>query len=107
MIRNTLFAAVAALALSSAALIPGAAVAQTLPQHAPLTQADVGAFIRDADGTAIGSLKALNGNQAVVWLGFFNTEGNHLITVPSSEISAQGGRLVLNDVPATTVASGW
>jgi hypothetical protein len=96
MIRNTLFAAAAVLALTT-----GAAMAQNV------TQADVGSFVRDQNGTAIGSLKAIQGDRAVVWLGFFNTPGNHLVTVPSHDIASAGGQLVLNNVPAATVASNW
>jgi hypothetical protein len=96
MIRNTLLAAAAVLALST-----GAAMAQTI------TQADVGSFVRDPSGMAIGSLDAIHGDQATVHLGFFNTEGNHLVTIPLSQLADNGGRLVLNNVPAATVASGW
>jgi hypothetical protein len=79
----------------------GAAMAQTI------TQDDVGSFVRDQSGTAIGSLDAIQGNQAVVHLGFFNTPGNHLVTVPLSELADNGGSLVLNNVPAAAVASNW
>ncbi len=96
MIRNTLFAAVAALALTS-----GAAMAQTI------TQADVGSFVRDQSGMAIGSLDAIQGNQAVVHLGFFNTPGNRLVTLPLSQLADNGGRLVLNTVPGAAMASNW
>jgi hypothetical protein len=96
MIRNTIFAAAAALTLMS-----GAAMAQTI------TQADVGSFVRDANGMAIGSLDAIHGDQATVHLGFFNTEGNHLVTIPLNQLADQGGRLVLNNVPAAAVASNW
>jgi hypothetical protein len=95
MIRNTIFAA-AALTLMS-----GAAMAQNI------TQADVGSFVRDSSGMAIGSLDAIHGDQAVVHLGFLNTEGNHLVTIPLSQLADQGGRLVLNHVPAAAVASNW
>jgi len=94
MIRNTMFAA-AVLTLMS-----GAAMAQTV------TQADVGNFVRDQDGVAIGSLKAIQGDQAVVHLGFVNTPGNRLVMVPLSQLSTNGGRVVLNTVPAAAVASG-
>ncbi len=94
MIRNTMFAA-AVLTLMS-----GAAMAQTV------TQADVGNFVRDQDGVAIGSLKAIQGEQAVVHLGFVNTPGNRLVMVPLSQLSNNAGRVVLNNVPAATVASG-
>ena len=90
MIRNTIFAAAAALALTA-----GAAVAQAQSIQ-PVTQADVGHFVRDQNGTVIGSLKAIEGNQAVVWYGFFNTPGNHLETVPLGQLASNGGRLVLN-----------
>ncbi len=95
MIRNTIFAA-AVLTLMS-----GAAMAQTA------TQADVGNFVRDQSGIAIGSLKAIQGDQAVVHLGFFNTPGNRLVMVPLTELSNNSGRVVLNNVPAAVVASGW
>jgi len=94
MIRTTIFAA-AVLTLMS-----GAAMAQTV------TQADVGNFVRDQDGVAIGSLKAIQGDQAIVHLGFFNTPGNRLVMVPLSQLSNDGGRVVLNNVPAAAVASG-
>ncbi len=94
MIRNTIFAA-AALTLMS-----GAAMAQTV------THADVDNFVRDQNGLAIGSLKAIQGDQAVVHLGFFNTPGNRLVMVPLSQLSNNGGRVVLNNVPAAAVASG-
>ncbi len=94
MIRDTIFAA-AVLTLMS-----GAAMAQTV------TQADVGNFVRDQSGMAIGSLKAIQGDQAVVHLGFFNTPGNRLVMVPLSQLSNNGGRVVLNNVPAAAVASG-
>ncbi len=96
MIRNTIFAAAAALVLTT-----GVAMAQNV------TQADVGSFVRDQSGMAIGSLKAIQGNQAVVHLGFFNTPGNRLVTVPLSQFADSGGRLVLNNVPAAAVASNW
>lgn len=67
------------------------------PVLAQPTQADVGSFLRSPDGEVIGSLHAINGNQAVVWYGFVNTPGNHLASVPLSSISTQGQRLVLND----------
>jgi hypothetical protein len=71
MIRNTILAAAAALALTS-----GAAMAQSI------TQADVGSFVRDQSGMAIGSLQAIQNGQAVVHLGFVNTPGNRLVTLP-------------------------
>jgi len=95
MIRTTMFAA-AVLTLMS-----GAAMAQTV------TQADVGNFVRDQTGLAIGSLKTIQGDQAVVHLGFVNTPGNRLVMVPLSQLSNNGGRVVLNDGPAAAVASGW
>jgi len=96
MIRNTIFAAAAALTLMS-----GAAMAQTI------TQADVGSFVRDSSGQAIGSLQAIHNGQAIVHLGFFNTPGNRLVTLPLSQLADNGGRLVLNSVPAASVASNW
>jgi hypothetical protein len=96
MIRNTIFAAAAALTLMS-----GAAMAQTA------TQADVGSFVRDSSGQAIGSLDAIQNGQATVHLGFFNTPGNHVVTVPLSQLADNGGRLVLNSVPTAAVASSW
>jgi hypothetical protein len=94
MIRTTILAAAAALALTS-----GAAMAQTA------TQADIGSFVRDGSGQAIGSLDAIQGNQAIVHLGFFNTPGNRLVTVPLSQLADNGGRLVLNTVPGAAMAS--
>jgi hypothetical protein len=32
---------------------------------------------------------------------------NRLVTIPLSQLADQGGRLVLNDVPAAAVASNW
>jgi hypothetical protein len=96
MIRNTIFAAAAALTLMS-----GAAMAQTI------AQADVGSFVRDGSGQAIGSLDAIQNGQAIVHLGFFNTPGNHLVTVPLSQLADNGGRLVLNTVPGAAMASSW
>ncbi len=95
MIRNTIFAAAVLMLMS------GAAMAQTV------TQADVGNFVRDQNGMAIGSLKAIRGDQAVVHLGFFNTPGNRFVTVLLGQLSYNGGRVVLNNVPAAAVASGW
>jgi hypothetical protein len=94
MIRNTILAAAAALALTS-----GAAMAQSI------TQADVGSFVRDQSGMAIGSLQAIQNGQAVVHLGFVNTPGNRLVTLPLNQIADNGGRLVLNTVPGAAVAS--
>jgi len=94
MIRNTILAAAAALALTS-----GAAMAQSI------TQADVGSFVRDSSGQAIGSLQAIQNGQAVVHLGFFNTPGNRLVTLPLNQLSDNGGSLVLNTVPGAAVAS--
>jgi len=94
MIRNTIFAAAAALTLMS-----GAAMAQTV------TQADVGSFVRDSSGQAIGSLQAIQNGQAVVHLGFFNTPGNRLVTLPLNQLADNGGRLVLNTVPGAAMAS--
>jgi hypothetical protein len=94
MIRNTIFAAATALALTS-----GAAMAQGI------TQSDVGSFVRDSSGQAIGSLQAIQNGQAVVHLGFFNTPGNRLVTLPLNQIADNGGRLVLNTVPGAAVAS--
>jgi hypothetical protein len=96
MFRNTIFAAIAALTLMSGAAMAGS-----------ITEADVGSFARDSSGMAIGSLNAIQNGQAVVHLGFFNTPGNHLVTVPLSQLAANGGRLVLNNVPAAAVASSW
>jgi hypothetical protein len=94
MIRNTIFAAAAALTLMS-----GAAMAQTI------TQADVGSFVRDGSGQAIGSLDAIQGNEATIHLGFVNTPGNRLVTLPLSQLADNGGRLVLNTVPGAAMAS--
>jgi hypothetical protein len=94
MFRNTLLAAAAALTLST-----GAAFAQSAQP------ADIGSFIYNQDGVAIGSLDAIQGNQATVHLGFFNTPGNHLVTVPASELASQGGQLVLNGSGASQVAT--
>jgi hypothetical protein len=92
MIRNTILAA-------ALTLMSGAAMAQGI------TQADVGSFVRDQSGTAIGSLQAIQNGQAVVHLGFFNTPGNRLVTLPLNQIADNGGRLVLNTVPGAAVAS--
>ena len=102
MIRNTLFAAAAALALTAGAAVAQPAQAQSIQS---VTQADVGHFVRDQNGTVIGSLKAVEGNQAVVWYGFFNTPGNHLETVPLGQLASNGGRLVLNDAGAAHYAA--
>ncbi len=96
MIRNTILAAAAAMALTS-----GAAMAQTI------TQADVGSFVRDSSGQTIGSLQAIQNGQAIVHLGFFNTPGNHLVTLPLNQLADNGGRLVLNTAPSAAVASSW
>ena len=98
MIRNTIFAAAAALALTAGAAVAQPAQAQSAYDQSiqSVTQADVGHFVRDQNGTVIGSLKAVEGNQAVVWYGFFNTPGNHLETVPLGQLASNGGRLVLN-----------
>jgi hypothetical protein len=93
MIRNTILAAAAALALTS-----GAAMAQTI------TQSDVGTFVRDGNGQVIGSLQAIQNGQAVVHLGFFNTPGNRLVTLPANQLTGNGGRVVLNTVPNAAVA---
>lgn len=98
MIRNTIFAAAAALALTAGAAVAQPAAAQ--PAIQPVTQADVGHFVRDQNDNVIGSLKAIEGNEAVVWYGFFNTPGNHLETVPLGQLASNGGRLVLNDAGA-------
>jgi len=92
MIRNTILAA-------ALTLMSGAAMAQGI------TQADVGSFVRDQRGPAIGSLQAIQNGQAVVHLGFFNTPGNRLVTLPLNQIADNGGRLVLNTVPGAAVAS--
>jgi hypothetical protein len=94
MIRNTILAAAAALALTS-----GAAMAQSI------TQADVGSFVRDGSGQAIGSLQAIQNGQAIVHLGFVNTPGNRLVTLPLNQLADNGGRLVLNTVPGAAMAA--
>ena len=95
----SLLIAAAALASPAAAADYGCAAAGSV------TQADVGRFLRDQSGAPIGSLQAIQGDQAVVWYGFVNTPGNHLATVPLCAITATGGRLVLNDGPASQVAT--
>jgi hypothetical protein len=40
-----------------------------------------------------------------VWIGFANTPGNHLTTVPTSDLAARGGELVLNGVTADQLAA--
>jgi len=94
MFRTTLLAAAAALTLST-----GAALAQSAQP------ADAGSFIYNQDGVAIGSLRAIEGNQAIVHLGFVNTPGNHIATVPASELASQGGQLVLNGAGANQMAT--
>jgi len=94
MFRTTLLAAAAALTLST-----GAAFAQSAQP------ADAGSFIYNQDGVAIGSLRAIEGNQAIVHLGFVNTPGNHIATVPASELASQGGQLVLNGAGANQMAT--
>ncbi len=94
MFRQTLLAAAAALTLSA-----GAAFAQSAQSG------DVGSFIYNQDGVAIGSLRTIEGNQAIVHLGFVNTPGNHLATVPASELASQGGQLVLNGAGANHMAT--
>ncbi len=79
------------------AMAAGLVLAFAGPVLAQPTQANVGSFLRDQNGSPIGSLKAINGDQAVVWFGFVNTPGNHVATVPLSSISVQGQRLVLNE----------
>jgi len=91
MFRKTLFAAAAALTLTT-----GAAFAQS---------AETGTFIYNQNGVAIGSLRAIEGNQAIVHLGFFNTPGNHIASVPASELANQGGQLVLNGAGANQMAT--
>ncbi len=92
MIRNTILAA-------ALTLMSGAAMAQGI------TQSDVGSFVRDSSGTAIGSLQAIQNGQAVVHLGFVNTPGNRLVTLPLNQIADNGGSLVLNTVPGAAMAS--
>jgi hypothetical protein len=93
MIRNTLFAAAAAITLMS-----GAAMAQTV------TQEDVGSFVRDSSGHVIGSLQAIRNGQAIVHLGFFNSPGNRLVTMPASQLTGNSDRVVLHKVPNAVVA---
>ena len=92
MIKTVLIAAAMVLSM-------GIAMAQSI------TQADVGSFVRDGNGEVIGSLKAIHGDQAVVWYGFFNTPGNHLETIPLSALGTHGGKLVLNNTSAKALAA--
>jgi hypothetical protein len=93
MIRHTIFAAAAALTLMS-----GAAMAQTV------TQDDVGSFVRDSSGHVIGSLQAIQNGQAIVHLGFFNSPGNRLVTMPATQLTGNSDRVVLHKVPSAVVA---
>ena len=74
-------------------LLIAAATAASPAFAASVTQADVGRFVRDRDGAPMGSLQAIQGDQAVVWYGFVHTPGNRLATVPLSTIVATDGRL--------------
>ncbi len=102
---------VASAALTSAmlfALSVGAANAQIAGTQGasaqPVTRAAIGSFVRDQSGAVIGSLKDVSGDTATVWIGFVNTPGNHLITVPLSQLATSGGRVVLNAAAATAYA---
>jgi hypothetical protein len=41
----------------------------------------------------------------VVHLGFVNTPGNRLVTLPLNQLADNGGRLTLNTVPGAAIAS--
>ncbi|WP_148360603.1 hypothetical protein [Acidisphaera rubrifaciens] len=94
--RRTLFAAATALSLGL-----GASAAMA----GEIGPANVGSFIYDQNGAAIGSLRAIQGDQAVVWVGFYNTPGNHLTTVPLRQLSADNGSVVLSGVTPSQLAA--
>lgn len=58
--------------------------------------ADVGRFVYDGHGAIVGSLVAIGpqGN-ATISDGLLFHPGYHLVTVPASTLSIQGGRVVL------------
>lgn len=90
MIRRTLIAAAAVIALGTGAAF--------VPAHAQtVSSAEVNSWVYDNQGKLIGSVKGFAGNDIVLQIGTFNTPGNHLVTVPAREISASNGRVILND----------
>lgn len=96
MMRRAVFAAATVLSLGLGA---GAAMA------GEVGPANVGSFIYDQNGAAIGSLRAIQGDQAVVWVGFYNTPGNHLTTVPLRQLAADNGSVVLSGMTQSQLAS--
>ena len=85
------------------ALLMGLSIA--VPVSAQPSPAEAGAFLYDASGAVLGSVKSVQGDTAVVWHGFVRTPGNHLSEVKLSDIGSQGGRLVLNGATASTLAA--
>ena len=81
-----------------AALITTVATAQTV------TSTDLGSFVRRPDGRVIGSLRAVQGNDAIVWDGFEKTPGNPSVPVPAKRITWVHG-LRPGEAPGEMVAS--
>ncbi len=48
---------------------------------------------------------SIHGDQAVIWVGFFNTPGNHLTTVNLRDLSARDGGMVLTGITAEQLAA--
>ncbi len=94
MIRRSLLAAAAVLTLGT-----GTAMA------ASIGPSDVGSLIFDENWVAIGSLQAIQGNEAVVRLGLFNRPGSHLTTIPVSQLASRDGSVVLDASAAQKLAA--
>jgi hypothetical protein len=48
---------------------------------------------------------SIHGDQAVIWVGFFNTPGNHLTTVNLRDLSTRDGGMVLTGITAEQLAA--
>ena len=64
------------------------------------TANDVGRFVYDRQGEAVGALTAIGRGSATVSDGLMFNPGYHLVSIPASALSVQGGRVVLTGMTA-------
>jgi hypothetical protein len=77
------------------------------------TARDVGRFVFDQQGEIVGGLTAIGQGSATVSDGLMFHPGYHLVSIPASSLSVQGGRVVLTGMstadldaqPAASVAA--
>jgi hypothetical protein len=81
----------------------GMAIAQTATAPGAMSSVDssaaeqaVGRWVYDAEGKAIGSVRANDGRTATIMMGSYFQPGSHEVSVPSQTLSIANGKVTID-----------